>query len=84
MNKIITSIIDYVNNSLGYPIELDEKSNLMRDAGLDSIDIVDLAAFIEDTYEIKISESEYSIFKHDIENISEFVTSKTNESKNIS
>lgn len=75
MEEIINFIIEAIQN-IGYPIDLDENSSLVNDAGMDSLDIVDLSAAIEDRYNIKISDSEYGIFKKSISDVAELIMSK--------
>lgn len=71
INFIIQAICD-----MGYPVSLFADSSLVNDAGLDSLDVVDLSAMIEDNYNIRISDSEYSVFKKTIADVADLVTSK--------
>lgn len=56
--QIIGGIISYINNDMGYPVQLSETSHLSDDAGLDSLDGVDLLGYIEDTYNIDMDPNE--------------------------
>lgn len=79
--EISSSIANYITGSLGYPVDLSESINLHGDIGLDSLDVVDLVAFIEDTYGVQVSEEEYpSIINMNIGEISDYILSKKYES----
>lgn len=71
INFIIQAVCD-----MGYPVSLFEDSSLVNDAGLDSLDIVDLSAMIEDNYNIRISDSEYGVFKETIADVADLIISK--------
>lgn len=74
--EIIASIINFITSDLGYPVELDEKCSLANDAGLDSLDAVDLMGYIERTYDVEVSDEELSVLKEPIGNIADFVCKK--------
>lgn len=72
-------IIDFIIQAIcemGYPISLDRDSNFVNDAGLDSLDVVDLCAVIEENYDIHITEEEYPIFKESISEVADLILSK--------
>ena len=73
--EVIDFIIQAVYD-MGYPVSLFWGSSLVDDAGLDSLDIVDLSAMIEDNYNIRISDSEYGVFKETIADVADLIVSK--------
>lgn len=76
MKKAAINFIIRVISDMGYPIYLTENSSLVSDAGLDSLDIVDLSAIIEEKYNISISDDEYGVFKKTIADVADLITSK--------
>ena len=64
--EVIASIINFITSDLGYPVELDEKSSLANDAGLDSLDAVDLMGYVERTYDVEVTDEDLSILKEPI------------------
>lgn len=67
--EIIEDIISYINDEMGYPVELTEKS-FLSDAGLDSLDLVDLRGRLESTYNVDI---ELINLQNTIGNIAKFI-----------
>lgn len=74
--EVIASIINFITSDLGYPVELDEKSSLANDAGLDSLDAVDLMGYVERTYDVEVTDEELSVLKEPIGRIADFISSK--------
>lgn len=74
--EVIASIINFITSDLGYPVELDEKSSLANDAGLDSLDAIDLMGYVERTYDVEITDEELSILKESIGSIADFICKK--------
>lgn len=68
---IIQTILDF-----GYPIQLTGKSSLVTDAGLDSLDIMDLSAAIKEKYNIGITNEEHGVFKKTIDDVADLIVSK--------
>lgn len=75
VEEIISDIIHYIIRDIGFPIQLDENSNLADDAGMDSLDTVDLMGHLEAKYDIKFNEEDYYIFKKSIREIADYVNS---------
>ncbi len=74
--EVIASIINFITSDLGYPVELDEKSSLANDAGLDSLDAIDLMGYVERTYDVEVTDGELSILKEPIGSIADFICKK--------
>ena len=53
IEEIISDIIHYITEDIGYPVQLNENSNLADDAGMDSLDTVDLLGHLEAKYDVK-------------------------------
>lgn len=73
------TVIDFIIQTvldIGYPVELTGDSSLVTDAGLDSLDVVDLSAAIEEEYNISITDEEYGVFKKTISDVAELIISK--------
>lgn len=80
VEEIISNIIHYITEDIGYPIQLNENSNLADDAGMDSLDTVDLIGHLEARYDVKFNKGNPSIFKKSIREIAEYTNSlKENE-----
>lgn len=76
MKRAVIDFLIQAVSDMGYPVDLTEDSSLVNDAGLDSLDIVDLSAMIEEEYDISISDDEYGIFKETIADVADLITSK--------
>lgn len=76
MKRTIIDFLIQAISDMGYPVNLAEDSSLINDAGLDSLDIVDLSAMIEEEYSIRIDDSEYGIFKKTLADIADLIMSK--------
>lgn len=73
------TVIDFIIQTvldIGYPVELTGASSLINDAGLDSLDAVELSAAIEEKYNISITDEEYGVFKKTISDVAELIISK--------
>lgn len=66
VEEIISDIIRYITEDMGYPVQLNENSNLVDDAGMDSLDTIDLIGHLEAKYDVKFDEEDHSIFKKNI------------------
>jgi len=75
VEEIISDIIHYVTEDIGYPVQLNGNSNLADDAGMDSLDTVDLVGHLEAKYDVKFNEEDHSIFKKSIREIAEHTNS---------
>lgn len=71
VEEIISDIIHFITKDIGYPVQLDASSNLADDAGMDSLDILDLLGHLEAKYDVKFDEEDHSIFKRSIREIAE-------------
>lgn len=72
-------ILDFITNELATDTETDitETTSLFQDRVLDSLSLITIIAFLEDTFNIKIGTSEISIDNFDnIENMAELVDKK--------
>lgn len=76
MKRAVIDFLIQAVSDMGYPVDLTEDSSLVNDAGLDSLDIVDLSAMIEEEYNISISDAEYGVFKETVADIADLITSK--------
>lgn len=74
VEEIISDIIHYITEDIGYPVQLNEDSNLADDAGMDSLDTIDLLGHLEAKYDVKFDE-DHSIFKGSIREIAEYTDS---------
>lgn len=74
--EIVDSIINFITVDLGYPVYLDDTSKLSDDAGLDSLDAVDLMGYLERTYDVEVTDGELSVLKEPIGRIADFISSK--------
>lgn len=75
IEEIISDIIHYITEDIGYPVQLNENSNLADDAGMDSLDTVDLLGHLEAKYDVKFNEEYHSIFKKSIREIAKYTDS---------
>ena len=75
VEEIISDIIQFITKDIGYPVELNNQSNLADDAGMDSLDIVDLIGHLEAKFNVKFDENDHSIFKKSIQDIAEHTNS---------
>lgn len=75
-NKVVNSIIEFITVTLGYPVELNETSKLADDAGLDSLDALDMLGYIEREYDVEIDNSELAILKEPIGHIADFICNR--------
>lgn len=75
VEEIISDIIHYVTEDIGYPVQLNGNNNLADDAGMDSLDTVDLVGHLEAKYDVKFNEEDHSIFKKSIREIAEHTNS---------
>lgn len=75
VEEIISDIIHYVTEDIGYPVQLNGNSNLVDDAGMDSLDTVDLLGHLEAKYDVKFNEEDHSVFKGSIREIAEHTNS---------
>lgn len=75
MKKNVIDFLIQAVADIGYPVDLTEESSLVNDAGLDSLDIVDLSAMIEE-YNISITDDEYGIFKKTVADVADLIVSK--------
>lgn len=75
VEEIISDIIHYVTEDIGYPVQLNGNSNLADDAGMDSLDTVDLVGHLEAKYDVKFNEEDHFIFKKSIREIAEYTNS---------
>lgn len=76
MKRAVIDFLIQAVSDMGYPVDLTEDSSLVNDAGLDSLDIVDLSAMIEEEYNISISDAEYGVFKETVADVADLITSK--------
>lgn len=76
MKRAVIDFLIQAVSDMGYPVGLTEDSSLVNDAGLDSLDIVDLSAMIEEEYNISISDAEYGVFKETVADVADLITSK--------
>ena len=76
MKRAVIDFLIQAVSDMGYPVDLTEDSSLVNDAGLDSLDIVDLSAMIEEKYDISISDAEYGVFKETVADVADLITSK--------
>lgn len=79
VEEIISDIIRYITEDMGYPVQLNENSNLVDDAGMDSLDTIDLIGHLEAKYDVKFDEEDHSIFKKNIREIAEHTNSLVND-----
>lgn len=75
VEEIISDIIHYITEDIGYPVQLNENSNLADDAGMDSLDTIDLLGHLEAKYDVKFGEEDHSIFKGSIREIAKYTDS---------
>lgn len=75
VKEIISDIIQFITKDIGYPVELNNQSNLADDAGMDSLDIIDLIGHLEAKFNVKFDENDHSIFKKSIQDIAEYTNS---------
>lgn len=75
VEEIISDIIQFITKDIGYPVELNNQSNLADDAGMDSLDIIDLIGHLEAKFNVKFDENDHSIFKKSIRDIAEHTNS---------
>ena len=75
IEEIISDIIHYITEDIGYPVQLNKNSNLVDDAGMDSLDTVDLIGHLEAKYDVKFNEEDHSIFKKNILEIAKYTNS---------
>lgn len=75
VEEIISDIIQFITKDIGYPVELNNQSNLTDDAGMDSLDIIDLIGHLEAKFNVKFDENDHSIFKESIQSIAEHTNS---------
>lgn len=76
MKRAVIDFLIQAVSDMGYPVDLTEDSSLVNDAGLDSLDIVNLSAMIEEEYNISISDAEYGVFKETVADVADLITSK--------
>lgn len=76
MKRAIIDFLIQAVSDMGYPVDLTEDSSLVNDAGLDSLDIINLSAMIEEEYNISISDAEYGVFKETVADVADLITSK--------
>lgn len=71
-NLVIQEIIDYVTLIAEYPITIDESSNLQDDAGLDSLDAVDLSNHLKMKFGTRVDGSDLGIKNRTVGQITDF------------
>lgn len=76
MKRAVIDFLIQAVSDMGYPVDLTEDSSLVNDAGLDSLDIINLSAMIEEEYNISISDAEYGVFKETVADVADLITSK--------
>lgn len=75
IEEIISDIIYYITEDMGYPVQLNENSNLADDVGMDSLDMIDLLGHLGAKYDVKFNEEDYSISKKSIREIAKYIDS---------